>query len=130
MASGEGNYKITPTTTVTAAGTEELLGKTLKESFGEVSVTPSTETTITSLTVAVGKILRLRGVYAEMDADAIFRIFLNGTKKWQARNAWTDRNVSAQIEIEATAGDVISLKVIHSRPLTHTASGHIYAYER
>lgn len=117
--------------TVTVETLEELAGDVLKQDFGEVLlVAPSTETTLASLTVATGKILRLRGVFGEGKVDGIFRLFVDSTKRWQSRNAWTDRNVNGIIEVDATAGQIITLKVIHSNALSKPFSGSIYAYER
>jgi hypothetical protein len=106
-----------------------LSGKTLHEDFGEAAVPPSTESTLASIIVPVGKKIRLRGVHAEGDDDGIFRIYVNAQKKWQARNAWTNRNVNFIIELEAVAGDTIYLKAYNPKGSVKNYSGSIYGYE-
>jgi len=111
---------------------EALAGKNLEEAFGEITgIAAATETTIVSLTVPAGKKWRFKYVYAEGDQvkDTVYRLFLNSTKKWQGRSAHQDRNVSAQREFDAVAGDVIALKVEHSTGSLGAFSGSIQLYD-
>lgn len=117
------------TGTVDVGDVEELLGKVLMSAFGEASVAGSTETSLCSLTAPVGKKLRVHGVFGEGGTDGIFRLYLDGNKVWQARNAWTTRSVGDKLEVEVPAGKVIELKVENQKNNTNPFSGGIYGYE-
>lgn len=108
---------------------EILLGKILVENFGEANVAPSTENALASIIVPVGKKIRIKGVNAEGDDDGIFRLYVNSTKKWQGRNSWSNRSISDILEIEAIAGDTITLKVFNTKGTSKNYSGTIYGYQ-
>lgn len=108
---------------------EDLVGKNLVSVFGEASVASSTESLLTSTTVAVGKRLRLHGVFGEGGTDGIFRLYVDSVKVWQARNSWTTRDVTATLEVEANEGEVIELKVENQKGNTNSFSGGFYGYE-
>jgi len=125
----DGKLCISGSISVDVSELENLSGKTLIQEFGEASVPGATETSLASTTVAVGKTLRIKGVYGEGGTDGIFRLFVDGAKVWQARNAWTDRSVNARLEVEGTAGEVVELKVENQKGSTNPFSGGFYGYE-
>lgn len=110
-------------------GITNISNGVLSRAFGDLSVTTATETTICSLVVPVAKFVRLAGVYGEGKVDGIFRLYVNTTKIWQARNAWTERNVSSEVNYDAYAGETIYLKVIHNNGVSKPFSGTFWGYE-
>jgi len=101
----------------------------LSRSFGDVSVVTATETTLCSLLVPATKYVRLAGVYGEGKVDGIFRLYVDTTKIWQARNAWSERNVQSGVEYDAQAGETIYLKVIHQNGINQPFSGTFWGYQ-
>lgn len=110
-------------------GITNISNGVLSRSFGDVSVVTATETTLCSLLVPATKYVRLAGVYGEGKVDGIFRLYVNATKIWQARNAWTERNVQSGVEYDAQAGETIYLKVIHQNGINQPFSGTFWGYE-
>jgi hypothetical protein len=108
---------------------EELTGKVVFNRFGEASVAGATETSLCTITVPTGKKYRVHGVFGEGGTDGIFRLFVDGTKVWQGRNAWTSRSLVAKLEVEANADWVIELKVENQKNTTNPFSGGFYGYE-
>lgn len=100
-----------------------------KQFFGELSVAGSTESVIASYLVPVGKVFTISGLYCEGDDDGLFRLYLDSTKVWQGRNAWTERNVKAGMSLIAVAGVTIYLKVLNLRTITRNFSGMFYGDE-
>jgi hypothetical protein len=120
--------------TVELDETEELLGKNLVEQFAEATgVASGSEYTLISITVpaltAPLTKYRIKRVFCEGNRDGIFRIYVNSTKKWQSRNAWTQRGVGIDMNIDASPGDVITLKVYHNNLLASDYSGRLEIYE-
>lgn len=108
---------------------EALNGATLIEAWGDESSVPqNTETTLCSFVVPAGYKVRIKGVDATGDSDAIFTLHTNGTKKAEWRNAWTNRNVVSNIEAHASAGQTVALKVNKIGSGLGSYSGHIHAY--
>jgi hypothetical protein len=116
--------------TLDTGGLEQLSGKDLVNAFGTIAAAiPSTDTLITSYTVLPLKKVRVKGVYFEGDADALYKLFINGTMVWQGRNAWTERNTPSSMEYEATAGQLIELKVRNLHNTNRAYSGGFYGYQ-
>ena len=114
--------------TINVQDLEDLNGATLFHDFGEATVPTSTETIIATFTVPATKKGRLKGVQATGDFDAIFRVYVDSVKKWEGRIAHQNRNINANFEIEATASQVIRLKVLHSAGANRDFQGMIYGY--
>lgn len=110
-------------------GTVTVSEGVIVRDFGEVSVPTATETTLATFTVPTAKYIRIAGVYGEGVVDGIFRIYIDSTKIWQSRNAWTERNVQSAIQYDAAASEVVTLKVIHQNGVNQTFSGSIWGYE-
>jgi hypothetical protein len=110
-------------------GITNISNGVLSRSFGEVSVPTATETTLCSLVVPALKFVRLAGVYGEGLVDGIFRLYVDSTKIWQARNSWSNRNVSSEVNYDAQAGETIYLKVIHQNGVSQPFSGTFWGYE-
>ena len=108
---------------------EELLGKTLIQSYGSASVPSSTEVSLASTTVSASKFLRIKGVYGEGGTDGMFKLYVDGNQVWQGRNSWTQRDGFASMEYEGGAGEVVELKVENLKGSTHTFTGGFYGYE-
>jgi hypothetical protein len=109
---------------------EELAGKELVQEFGtQLSLVPAVETTVASYTVPALKKVRVKGVFYEGDADAMFTLYIDGTLEWQGRNAWTDRNTKAKMEYEALAGQDIELKVTNLHNTNQNYSGGFYGFQ-
>ena len=66
--------------------------------YGSVTAVPSTEILIATYTVPAGTTGLLKGVFGEGGTDGIFKLYVNSSAIWQARNAWTERFVSSLIE--------------------------------
>jgi len=95
--------------------------------FGEdTSVAGNTTVTLVTHTVPALQDMILRGVVAEADCDFLFWIEKNGSKIWQSRNAWTQRDVVANISVASTAGDVFELKAKNLKGNTASISGALY----
>jgi len=120
-----GNYKI-------SSITEESPITAIIESdalyvFGEdPAVVPVTETILASFTVSAGQTVLVKKVQGEIMTDATMRLYIDSTKVWQGKNAWTDRNFKGDVLIKVLAGEVITLKVIHGATTNHAASGGVY----
>jgi len=110
-------------------GITNISNGVLSRSFGEVSVVTATETTLCSLLVPPTKFVRLAGVYGEGKVDGIFRLYVDTTKIWQARNAWTERNVDSTVQFDALAGETIYLKVLHNNGVNQIFTGSFWGYE-
>ena len=108
---------------------EELTGKTLVQVYGSASVPSSSEVSLASTTVTAGQKLRVKGVYGEGGTDGLFKLYVDSVQVWQGRNAWTTRNVTASMEYEGGANEVIELKVVNLKGSTHTFTGGFYGYE-
>ena len=109
---------------------EELAGKVLRQAFGEATVSSTiTESTLASFIVPTGKFLRVKGIFVEGNGEGIFRLYVAGAKKWQGRNAWTERSLNATQEISASAGETVALKVVNTKTGSHDYSGSFYGYE-
>ena len=109
-------------------GITQISEGTLTENFGEVSVPNNTETVLATFTVPASKFVRIVGLYGEGGTDGIFRLYIDSTKIWQGRNAWTSRNVFSNRQYDAQAGEVVELRVIQ-QSTTHTFSGVVWGYE-
>lgn len=105
------------------------VGGEIKQFFGELNVAGNTEITLTSYLVPLGKTFNLQGVSGEGDDDGAFRIYVDATKIWQGRIAWTTRTVSLEILRKVVAGETIYLKVLNLRPVARNFSGTIYGTE-
>jgi len=99
------------------------------EKFGETSVSGNTETTLASYTVPAGKKVQVRGIFGEGVDNGVFRLYIDGTKVWQKRNAWTDRNVEGAMFAEATASQAIEVKVLNLMPVARDFSGGFFGIE-
>jgi len=99
------------------------------EKFGETSVSGNTETTLASYTVPAGKKVQVRGIFGEGVDNGVFRLYIDGTKVWQKRNAWTDRNVEGAMFAEATASQAIEVKVLNLMPVAMDFSGGFFGIE-
>lgn len=107
-------------------------------SFAEItSVTAAVETTITSYTVPALKTAEL--VRAEFSGTniATYNLYKNGTKI-AVKRTWFNGNMSESmnfsidtsvIGLELVAGDIITLRVIHGRPMLGDFEGRIQALE-
>lgn len=110
-------------------GITQISEGVLSRAFGEVSVPTATETTLCSLLVPATKFVRIAGVYGEGVVDGIFRLYIDGTKIWQARNSWNQRNVFSGVQYDAQEGETIYLKVIQQNGVNQTFSGTFWGYE-
>lgn len=108
---------------------EQLNGFSLISKFGEANVATSTETLLTSDTVATGKRLRIKGINVEGNGKGLFRLYVNSVKVWQARLAWTHRSFNSIMDFEATAGQLVELKVLNRDDVAVDYSGGFYGYE-
>jgi len=126
---GDGNLQIGGDVEADLDELEDLVGKTLVQAYGSASVPSSTESSLATTTVAVGKSLRIKGIYGEGGTDGMFKLYVNSVQVWQARNAWTTRDVFASMEFEGGASEVIELKVENLKGSTHTFTGGFYGYE-
>ena len=111
---------------------ENLTGKKAVHKYGAVVGVPATETLVCTYTIP-DNTPNTRGllkfVWGEGGTDAIFRMKKNGTVIWQARNAWTERNVSQSLEILAVEGDIFTLYVENQKNTNHDFTGGFYLYE-
>jgi hypothetical protein len=85
--------------------------------FGTVTlVTSSAETTITSYTVPAGKLFYVTGFTASGDIHAKYNLYLASSIKLVGRSSVAEPTYRLDLSrpaFIATAGDVVSLKVIH-----------------
>ena len=107
---------------------ENLLGSVVSEDFGSVTAIPATEITIATLTAGANE-LRLKQVYGEGGTDGIFTVYVDGSKVWRARNAWTDRNVRGTLDNVVPATKTAELKVTNQKGTNHAFTGGLIAYE-
>ena len=109
---------------------ESLLGKDLVQQFGTLTdLVPSTETLVVSYTPAIGETVRIKGIYAEGENDAMVKLYVNGSVVWQGRNAWTTRNVPILMEAQALEGEIIELKITNLKNQNSDFSGGFYGYK-
>ena len=108
---------------------EELAGKVLIHEFGTATIAPSVTTTLATHTVSTGKKVRIKGVFYRGDNDGLFELLVDGTVEWDGRNAWTERNTQAYIEVEAAAGLDIVLRATNRKNQSNEFSGGFYGYE-
>lgn len=99
---------------------------TIQQAYGETPVAVATETVLA--TMVTTQKCRLKYVYGQGEADGLFNLYVDGSRIWQARNAWTERNVRDAIEYDAPAGKTVELKVINLNDLTWPYSGGFYGY--
>lgn len=109
----------------------------VKSTYGEtLSVPASTETLVATYTVPVASIARL--IRSEFSGDnvATYNLYKNGNPIAKARNYFTNLNGMIDFStiteegLKITAGDVITLKVIHNRPTVGDFSGRIQVIEK
>ena len=107
----------------------ELAGSVLVEESGEADVSVSSEVTLATATVNVDTYIRIKAVWGEGDGDGKWTLYRNGSLIYQARNSWSNKNILGLIEIQADAGDVVTLKVTNLHNTTNHYTGGFYAYE-
>ena len=109
---------------------EGLLGKDLVQEWGELpALAPSTETTVASYTPGAGETIRVKGVFAEGENDAMVKLYVDSTVVWQARNAWTERNTPIMMEAQAGEGETIELSITNLKSQNSDFSGGFYGYK-
>jgi hypothetical protein len=110
--------------------TTGLLGGTggeIVQSFSvNASVAAGNTVVLATLTAPIGKKIELSGVYGEGVDNGIFSLYINSLKQWQARNAWTDRNVQSYLQYLVNTGLTAQLKVTNIMNATRAYSGGIY----
>jgi len=94
--------------------------------FGQQNIAAGNTMVMATYTVPAGKILNVSGVYGEGIDDGIFMLYIDGIKVWQARNAWTDRNVQGYLLYDASAGQVVEFKIKNNKAATRAYTGGFY----
>ena len=104
------------------------LPTTLKSIYGEItSLPPSTLSLVTSYVVPVAKTAELKRVQMSGENIATYTLFLNGSKL-DRRRTYFGADLNAEMDfrtqgeaIKLIAGDLLELKVEHSRPVSFLA---------
>ncbi|NCA14141.1 MAG: hypothetical protein EBS89_08420 [Proteobacteria bacterium] len=100
--------------------------------YDDVTLVPtSSETTVVTYTVPVGKVFFFVGLNASGNANAIFKLYVDGSVVLAARTSVA--NLTATISyshspIKVAAGDTISIKVTHQAPVGCDFEGTILGY--
>jgi hypothetical protein len=95
----------------------------VKQFYGSITGSPSTETLITAYTVPIAKSFTLESVYGQAGTDGIWILYVNSTAIWSGRNAWTCPSVNSNIGKKLGAGDLIELKVTNQKNTNHNFTG-------
>lgn len=141
VLTGEGIDDIIPAQTTNPVGNEFGLVTrpivlsypgTEANTYDDVTLVPtSVETTIVSYTVPVGYTFYFIGLNTSGNANAIFRLYVDGSIVLAARNSVANLTVSlnySQSPIKVSAGDTIAIKVIHSVSASCDFEGTILGY--
>jgi hypothetical protein len=94
--------------------------------FGEQSVAAGNTLVLATYTVPALKVLSISGIFGEGIDNGLFKLYIDAVKVWQGRNAWTERNVQSYLVYEATAGQVVQLRVTNIVTATRVYSGGFY----
>jgi hypothetical protein len=113
-----------------------VAGQVEKIVFNEVSSVPnSVQTQVAFYTVPVGKTAVLHRVNASGDNFAQFDVFLNSNRidtlrTWYSNfNAQFDYTTGTNSGIALNSGDILSVKVLHTRPFVGTFDARIQVLE-
>ena len=93
------------------------------------AVVPASETLLVTHTVPTSKTALLKYVYGSGETDGRFKLYVNSTAVWVARNAWTQRNIQDMVEKSLVAGDIVELKITNLGSTNHFFSGGFYVNE-
>ncbi len=101
--------------------------------FNQVNaVASATETTVVSYTVPTGKTAALFMSQVSGDNIAEFRLYADSNLIHTQRTFFGDLNATMKFELrgyELTSGQVLSLKVIHNRPMLGSFTGNLQIKE-
>ena len=96
--------------------------------YGTASIAITVEATV--VTTTPGSDGYLKSVVCSGNAQAIFRIKVNGATIGSARNAWTDRNVTIDLGNQKfSSGDVLLVTAENLGKLTADYEARINAFE-
>jgi DNA-binding transcriptional MerR regulator len=101
----------------------------VKSFHNEITGVPAVEGLIVAYAVPASKNFTISQVYGSAGTDGLWTLYINSVKKWEGRNAWTDRNVFSNLAVNATAGQTIELKVTNQKNTNHLFSGGFYGSE-
>ena len=83
------------------------------------AVPSSTETTIVDYTIPVSKVFRLLFIEASGCNVSHYKAYLDVSEIASQRSYWSDFNVKMPFyDLELSAGDIVSMKVTHTRTST------------
>jgi len=90
------------------------------------AVLPNTETTLITYTVPVGKTARLKTVNTSGSASGLFRVKVNSSTMLTGRTSWNNRNWTVVLgTLQASAGNAITLTVIHNETINQKFEGSV-----
>lgn len=141
VITGEGLDDIVPAQTTNPIGDEfGLVTRPIVSSYpgteantyDDVTLVPtSAETTIVTYTVPLGNTFYFIGLNASGNANALYRLYVDGNIVLAARSSVANLTVSlsyAHSPIKVVAGDTISIKVIHEASVSCDFEGTILGY--
>lgn len=141
VITGEGLDDIVPAQTTNPIGDEfglvtrpiiSSFPGTEANTFDDVTLVPtSSETTVVTYTVPVGKIFYFVGLNASGNANAMFKLYVAGNTVLAARTSVANLTITISYShspIKVAAGDTISIKVKHEASASCDFEGTILGY--
>jgi len=141
VITGEGLDDIVPAQTTNPVGDEfGLITRPIISSFpgteantyDDVTLVPtSSETTVVTYAVPVGKVFYFIGLNVSGNANAVFKLYVDGNVVLAARSSVANLTVTISYShspIKVAAGDTITIKVKHEAPVGCDFEGTILGY--
>ena len=105
---------------------EALNGANPFHSYDTADIVGNFETDLVTYTVPTGKKARIKVIHATGGSDCELTLKIGNNVVHKSRSAWNDRNISSNFEgLEATAGQVVKITILHNETPNQTFYGDI-----